>query len=144
MDGILVAGLALLLGVPLMATFVVKVAASIPAEEPDPTVRLAGPTPRLPAWIARTWLLGALAVPMLILAYASSPTSWIFWWSLAGPFTLERFGSSSMTEAVVEASLLLVMAAAHPLRPNRVTAVLSIVGAGTWFMLGFGFIRQSV
>jgi hypothetical protein len=89
-------------------------------------------------------LLGVLAVPMLILTYASSPTSWIFWWSLAGPFTLERFGGSSMTEAVVGASLLLVMASAHPLRPNRVTAVLSTVGAGTWFMLGFGFIRQSV
>ena len=144
MDGILVAALALLIGVALMAALAVKVAASIPADEPDPKVALGGPTPRIPGWIARTWLLGALAVPMLLLAYTTSPTSWIFWWSLAGPLTLEHFGSSSMSTAVGEASVLLVMAAAHPVRPSRVTAVLSILGAGAWFMLGFGFIRQSV
>ena len=143
-DGILVAALALLIGVPLMAALAVKVAASIPADEPDPTLALAGPTPRLPGWIARTWLLGALAVPMLLFAYTTSPTSWIFWWSVAGPFTLEHFGSSSMSEAVVSASLLLVMMAAHPAQPNRVTAALSILAVGVWFMLGFGFIRQAV
>lgn len=144
MDRILVVGLALLIGVPLVAAAAVSVAASLPADQPHPTSGSADPTPRLPGWIARTWLIVALVVPILLLDYASSPTSWIFWWSLAGPFTLEHFWSSSMSEATVMASVLLLMAAAHPVRPNRWGAVLSIVGVGSWFMVGFGYIRQSV
>lgn len=136
--------LALLIGVPLVAAAAVRVAASIPAREPDRTSGSVYPIPSLPGWIARTWLLAALFVPILLLDYTSSPTSWIFWWSLAGPFTFVHFGSSSMSDAAVLAAVLLLMAAAHPVRPNRVSAMFSILGVGGWFIMGFGYIRQSV
>ncbi len=144
MDGILVVGIALLIGVPLVATAAVRVAASIPACEPDGRSESVDPVPRFPGWITRTWLLAALTVPILLLDYSSSPTAWIFWWSLAGPFTLEHFGSSSISEAIVMASVLFAMVTAHPVWPNRATAVLSLIGVGSWFMLGFGYLRMAV
>lgn len=82
---------------------------------------------------------------MLVLDYATAPNTMIFWWSLAGPFTVARFGTSGSTiQASVMASILVAMAAAHPVRPNWVTALVCIVGFGAWFMFGFGTMRLSV
>ena len=144
-DSTLVVGLAPITGIPLLALVATRVAASIPARAADPESGVTLAPPQFPGWVKRTWLIAAMVVPMLSLDYATSPDAMIFWWSLAGPFSIARFGTGvSMLEASMMASILVAMTAAHPVRPSWLTALACISGFGAWFICGFGTVRAAV
>jgi len=95
--------------------------------------------------LRRAWLVAVGLVAMVLLAYVSSPDAEIFGWSLAGPFALAAlYPSESSWFAYVEAVVLLLLAAAHPVRPNGWTATVTAFVLAVWFVRGFGTVRMSV
>jgi hypothetical protein len=88
--------------------------------------------------------IGVGAVVLAIAAFTETPTAWssgnklLMWVTmLGGPIWFSWSGMAPYHSFVAFGWLGSLLSAAHPLKPNAITAVVTVVGLALWFWSGF-------
>ena len=84
-----------------------------------------------------------MLLAMVSFSYLCFGSSGLFVWALAGPW----FGLQyewSMADMIVWTIVLAAAFLSHSIRPNAMTAVLTLFAGGVWFLIGFGTIVMSI
>ncbi len=99
-------------------------------------------TVRLPRWLERSAVVGAAAFVGLTLCAVMATTHddpVALLYSMAGPFAEPMaFADYSWLRMGVHGTAVLLVASLHPIRPNEITAVESLVAVAWWFLVGLG------
>tara|TARA_R110002094_G_scaffold26761_6_gene39453 strand:+ start:262 stop:696 length:435 start_codon:yes stop_codon:yes gene_type:complete len=140
-----VTSLCLLVGVPLAVLIIPRVVVLI-APRARPAAKRRPMASR--RWRRRTYVvvpcvIAGLTITALAASSFDSIDAWL--WSLMGPFG-ERAMSASASWAVmiVHGGMTLFGMSLHPIWPNVLTACVTIVASGWWFLIGLAFTYSSV